>query len=309
MKTKPGKRGADGKLKNGVFKEHFKDGSLACAGQYLDGEKAGVWKYYLRNGQLRAVGKFADGKMTGEWKWYRENGKLMQTGSFVEERKSGVWKRYHPNGALHDEGGFADNRKVGEWRVYDTGGNLVKTINHKTNTVNTARIPAGKGGEGCGNGRRKVMSHPCQQTMKSSLQEFYTDTFIQVAPDCAATAGLVPPSRGGAKTVPLIEHELLSASPYKFTQHELIFETHVRRQGISPAEAGRRRAAIWEELFRKPHPCLRASMLPKKYGWGVHYDDQGRIAIFAVNSPEYARFTQAKSGGPKLLFAMRSKRA
>ncbi len=145
--------------------------------------------------------------------------------------------------------------------------------------------------------------------MESLLQDFYTDTFIRVAPDCAATTGLVPPTRGGVKTIPLIEYELLSARPYKLTQHELIFETHVRHKRISPAEVKRRRAAIWEELFRKPHPCMRASMLPKKYGWGVHYDHQGRIAIYAVDSAEYARFTQAKSGGPKLLFAMRCQRA
>lgn len=131
MRANANKHDADGQPKNGVFKEHYKDGTLACAGKYRNGEKVGVWKYYLRNGQLRAVGKFAAGKMTGLWKWYRENGKLMQTGSFTDEKKSGVWRRYHPNGALYDEGRFVDNQKVGEWRVYDAKGKLVKTATHK----------------------------------------------------------------------------------------------------------------------------------------------------------------------------------
>ncbi len=56
---------ADGKLKNGVFKEFFKDGTLACVGKYRSGEKVGEWKFYLLNGRLKAVGKFANGKMTG----------------------------------------------------------------------------------------------------------------------------------------------------------------------------------------------------------------------------------------------------
>lgn len=136
----------------------------------------------------------------------------------------------------------------------------------------------------------------------------YQDTFIQIAPDCPATTGVVPVARGETKSIAVIEYELLSRHPYKFTQDELIFEVHIRHKGIPKTEISRRRDAIWKTLFQKPHPCLRASMLPKKYGWGVHYDREGRIAIWAVDSREYAQFTQSKPGGPKLLFAMRNKR-
>jgi hypothetical protein len=137
----------------------------------------------------------------------------------------------------------------------------------------------------------------------------YTDAFIQVAPDCPATTGEIPATKGEKQTVAVIQYELLSRHPYRFTQEELYFEVHVRRQGIAPAEVARRRAAIWQELFGKPQACLRTSPLPKRYGWGVHYDQAGRIAIWAVDSPEYARFTRRKNGSPKLYFAMRSKRA
>ncbi len=136
----------------------------------------------------------------------------------------------------------------------------------------------------------------------------YTNTFIQVAPDCPATTGEVPVARGEAQSVPAIQYDLLSRHPYRFIQDELIFEVHVRHKGIPKEEVPRRRSAIWKELFQKPHPCLRASMLPKRYGWGVHYDHKGRIALWAVDSKEYARFASGKSGGPQLLFAMRNKR-
>jgi len=136
----------------------------------------------------------------------------------------------------------------------------------------------------------------------------YTNTFIMVAPDCPATTGEVPVARGETKSVPVIQYELLSQHPYRFTQDELIFEVHVRHKGIPKAEATRRRVAIWKELSGKPHPCLRASMLPKRYGWGVHYDHKGRIALWAMDSTEYAQFTRAKPDGPKLLLAMRNKR-
>jgi antitoxin component YwqK of YwqJK toxin-antitoxin module len=49
------KYGADGQLKNGVFKEYFKDGTLSCVGEYSNGEKIGEWKYYLKNGLLKLL--------------------------------------------------------------------------------------------------------------------------------------------------------------------------------------------------------------------------------------------------------------
>ncbi len=144
--------------------------------------------------------------------------------------------------------------------------------------------------------------------MRTEPQQFYTNTFVQIAPDSTATTGIVPTMRGDSKTVPLIEYELLTQSPHQLTQHELIFETYVQRQGITPSEAKRRRQSIWDELFQKSYPCMRASTLTKKYGWGAHYDTEGRLALHAVDSKEYAQFTQPNSG-VALVFAMRSKRA
>lgn len=143
--------------------------------------------------------------------------------------------------------------------------------------------------------------------MKAGPQQFYHDTFIRVAPDSTATTGSVPPMRGGAPTVPLIEYELLSQQPYQLTQHDLIFETYIRRKGISEKEVKTCRDAIWKELFQKSHPCMRASLLPKKYGWGVHYDARGRIALHAVDSPAYAEFTGSESKAA-VVFAMRQSR-
>jgi hypothetical protein len=67
MKMDQSKYDPDGKLKNGISKEYFKDGTLSCAGEYKNGEKTGEWKYYLRNGSVKAAGRFSKGKMVGEW--------------------------------------------------------------------------------------------------------------------------------------------------------------------------------------------------------------------------------------------------
>lgn len=136
-----------------------------------------------------------------------------------------------------------------------------------------------------------------------------TDTFVLVAPDCPATRAVVPTPRGSRPTVAVIQHELLTARPYTLTLEDLILATHVLRAGLSESESASRADAIRAELFSKPHPCMRASPLPKTYGWGVHHDAAGRMALHAVESAEYRRFASGAVSGVDLVAALRSKRA
>lgn len=82
------------------------------------------------------------------------------------------------------------------------------------------------------------------------------------------------------------------------------FLTHVEREGMAKVEPKRQRESMWDEYFSKPRACLRASMLPKKYGWGLHFDPDGLIALGA----EYQAFSQGK-GVAAVIAAMRNKRA
>lgn len=134
----------------------------------------------------------------------------------------------------------------------------------------------------------------------------YYNTFIQIAPDSTATCGTPPPARDGAKSIPAIEYELLSAKPYTYTQEELLFAVHLQREEIPPAEAKAKRKQLWSQFFSKSRACLRASSLPKKYGWGFHFDTKGRISLVAVDSPDYKSFSNARN--LTVIPAMRSKR-
>jgi hypothetical protein len=135
-----------------------------------------------------------------------------------------------------------------------------------------------------------------------------TDTFVLVAPDSPVTKATVPAARGVAPTVPVIQYELLTSRPYKFTLEDLLFEVHVRRAGLSRAQVKARSAEIRAELFAKPQACMRASPLPKRYGWGVHYDGRGRLALYAMESEEYRRFAAGEVAGIEIVPAMRGKR-
>jgi len=134
-------------------------------------------------------------------------------------------------------------------------------------------------------------------------------TFVLVAPDSPVDRGTVPATRAGGPTIAGLQHELLGSHPYTLTLEDLILAVHVRRAGMSAEEASRREKAIRAELFAKPHPCMRASPLPKSYGWGVHHDEEGRIAIIGVETEEYARLARGEAKGVQVVPAMRNKRA
>lgn len=129
------------------------------------------------------------------------------------------------------------------------------------------------------------------------------DTFIEVAEDCPAVRGEVPPARAGQATKATIEHELLSGEPYGLTEDELAFRTHVAMREIPEAEWPAER----ERLGAQDKPRLQVSPLPKRYGWGIHVDARGRVALVPVESEEYRRL----AADPTLrhLRAFRSKRA
>lgn len=134
----------------------------------------------------------------------------------------------------------------------------------------------------------------------------YYDTFITVAPDCPAEAGTIPPDKKAGKTKPGIEYELASSEPYGYTMEELMYEVHVRHKGITQEQLSADGTRIRDEFYATPKACLRASMLPKKYGWGIHFNVEGKLALVPVESPEYRKFVEGAGGTVKVLAAMRN---
>ena len=130
----------------------------------------------------------------------------------------------------------------------------------------------------------------------------YFDTFIAVAEDCPVAASEIPPAQQ-PPTIAALHFELLADEPYTKTSDEVIFETYARRAGIDDGD----RDAAREAFFSKGQPCLRSSPLGKRYGWGVHSDAQGRVALVAQGSPEYERLLAASDVTQTR--AMRSRRA
>jgi hypothetical protein len=138
----------------------------------------------------------------------------------------------------------------------------------------------------------------------------YVDTFIAAADDSTAVRGTVPPSAPGNPSVAARTFQMVAERAYQFTSGDVIFTVYADRHGIPEQE----RPAAREEFYSRGQACLRSSALGKRYGWGIHADAEGRIALVGVETPEYAELISGQrrgaSGAPiKLSKAMRSSRA
>ncbi|MGH8793160.1 MAG: DUF6157 family protein [Stackebrandtia sp.] len=136
----------------------------------------------------------------------------------------------------------------------------------------------------------------------------YYDTLITAAEDCPVDHGVVPAPRGGKKTVAVMQYEMLAESPHVYTQEDVLFDVWLARQDLAEVSNDERRR-LRAEFFAKPQACLRASPLPKKHGWGLLFDPEGRVALCAADSPRYRDLVGGAEPDVKLLPAMRSKRA
>lgn len=131
----------------------------------------------------------------------------------------------------------------------------------------------------------------------------YKNTLIEVAEDCPLTQGRVPEPKGNKPTVANLQFDMISSNPYKYTSDDVLFSTYATRKEIPENELEAQRAAF----FSKGQACFRASPLAKSYGWGIHSNEEGRIALYGMETDEYKKFKE--DGGVKKVKAMRSKKA
>jgi Family of unknown function (DUF6157) len=113
----------------------------------------------------------------------------------------------------------------------------------------------------------------------------YFDTFIEVAEDTKADFGTVPPTKE-KKTVAEMQYELVAKNPYKFSSDDIFFQVFADRNDLTKAEYEKAR----EQFFSKGQPCFRASPLTKTYGFGIHCDKNGKVALYGMETEEYQNF-------------------
>jgi len=118
----------------------------------------------------------------------------------------------------------------------------------------------------------------------------YFETFIEVAEDTKTDFGTIPPAKE-KKTVAEMQYELIAKNPYKFSSDDIFFQVFADRNDLTKAEYEKAR----EQFFSKGQPCFRASPLTKTYGFGIHSDKNGKVALFGMESNEYQKFLADKN--------------
>jgi Family of unknown function (DUF6157) len=113
----------------------------------------------------------------------------------------------------------------------------------------------------------------------------YIDTFIEVADDTKTNSGTKPVAKD-KKTVAEIQYELIANNPYKYTSDDILFQVYADRNDLTEVEYKQAR----EEFFSKGQPCFRASPLTKTYGFGIHSNSDGKVALYGMETAEYLSF-------------------
>jgi hypothetical protein len=111
----------------------------------------------------------------------------------------------------------------------------------------------------------------------------YYNTFLEVADDCPVKRAEIPPYKK-EKSAAVLQFEIIAQHPYHYTMDDVVFQVHAMRKGIDIKDLEER-----EKFFSKGQPCLRASALMKRYGWGIHCNEEGKLALYGVGSDEYER--------------------
>jgi len=114
----------------------------------------------------------------------------------------------------------------------------------------------------------------------------YSNTFIEVAADCKVLAGQIPEVKNAKGTIASMQFEVLSKNPYKYTSDDVLFQVYAERNDLAESEYKTAR----EQFFSKGQPCFRASPLPKQFGWGIHCDTNGKIALYGMETEKYQQY-------------------
>lgn len=116
----------------------------------------------------------------------------------------------------------------------------------------------------------------------------YFNTLIQVAEDTKTTHAVVPTSKNSTKTVAEMQYDMIARNPYQFTSDDVLFRVFAERNGVATEVYEEARQAF----FNKAQACFRCSPLAKTYGFGIHSDHEGKIALIAMESEEYQKLLQ-----------------
>jgi hypothetical protein len=108
---------------------------------------------------------------------------------------------------------------------------------------------------------------------KEKQNKDLVNTLITIAQSSSNTS-FAPESKSKKKTVKEVLFKVLKENPYKYKQYDLFYEVHINQLKKS------------EELKLEKYK-LQRSELCALLGWGIHGNEEGKLALVSAESPEY----------------------
>ena len=120
------------------------------------------------------------------------------------------------------------------------------------------------------------------------MDQNYCETVIAAADDSPAEHSTVPQGGGAKKTVAEVQYDMLASPPFEYTQEHVLCSSWLQRQDLGDLSDDET-AEFRRGFFAKPQPGLRASPLPKEYGWGLTLDAGDKLALTPVGRTSTGR--------------------
>ena len=106
------------------------------------------------------------------------------------------------------------------------------------------------------------------------------EVLILIATKCSMKRGTKPVSNREQPTIAMHQYDVLTEMPYQLTYKQLKEEVHRTRRGKEFTD---------EQLETY---MMKRSELCKIYGWGVHEDKNGKLALVGCETNEYRRLVR-----------------
>lgn len=110
----------------------------------------------------------------------------------------------------------------------------------------------------------------CSCLTPQKVRRMIKEELILISPDSKSDVAVVPKE---GNSIARIAYEILIENPYKYTEAEYHHELHVVRRNKP-------------DLKISSYNVKRSPLL-KKFGWGVHKNAEGKMALIPANSEEY----------------------
>ena len=108
---------------------------------------------------------------------------------------------------------------------------------------------------------------------KEKQNQDLVNALITVAESSAKTS-IIPTSKSKKETVKEVVYRVLNENPYKYKQNDLFYEVHINQM--------KKDKTLKLEKYK-----LQRSELCSLLGWGIHGDEEGRLALVPIESSEY----------------------